>query len=542
MNKIIKKCFFCALAVVLAVGMISCNVNPAPPTEDVTTDSDTLSQIEESSDSEASTDNRETSSVTDETDKSTEIPSVSETTRAPETEKQPETTKESDTTSVPEQSTAPETAPETVYEPAIGWKEEDANGLVYIYLGNGECAVDNNGYASELKTITIPERSPSGYLVTSIKSMYCFDSAEEIILPKTLKIIEDHAFSMLDALKSMVIPDSVESVGEYAFSNCDSLEAITFGSGIRELGINPVLGCSALKEITMKAGNPKYVCANKCIIDVATKTLKFGINDAVIPNDGSVEYIAQEAFRSVKFSVQPVIIPDSVKNIGREAFMLSSLSAVKMGSGVEVIGSSAFYGCELLTEMIVPKGVKKIEDCAFARCTSLETVVLNEGLEVVESSAFAGCTMLANINIPTTVTDLGSDVFSECKNLVTIAIPGNIKVVQGSTFYQCSNLRYVYMLEGVELIVSGAFNGCSRLEYVVIPKSIKSIGDKNFTSKKLTKVYYGGLPTDKDNLGMGYKNSALESAEWYYYGADKAAGLEYKYWILLDGPSVGIVP
>jgi hypothetical protein len=98
------------------------------------------------------------------------------------------------------------------------------------------------------------------------------------------------------------------------------------------------------------------------------------------------------------------------------------------------------------------------------------------------------------------------------------------------------------MLEGVEMIVSGAFNGCSRLEFVVIPKSMKSLGDKNFVSSKLTKIYYGGLPADKANLGMGYNNTALESAEWYYYGADKAAGLEYKYWILLDGPSVGIVP
>jgi hypothetical protein len=133
-------------------------------------------------------------------------------------------------------------------------------------------------------------------------------------------------------------------------------------------------------------------------------------------------------------------------------------------------------------------------------------------------------------------------VFGKCKNLVTIAIPGSIKVVQGSTFYQCSNLKYIFFMEGVEMIASNALSGCNRLEYVVIPKSMKRLGDKNFVSSKLTKIYYGGLPADKENLGMGYNNTALGSAEWYYYGADKAAGLEYKYWILLDGPTAAEVP
>ena len=536
MNKFTKNFFVCALAAILAVGMISCNVDPTPPSDGASTDSDTHAWFEEDKDTDSSNDNSETTSSTDETDRYTGIPSVSETTKSPETEKSPETTKAPDTTSTPE------TAPETSYEPDIGWKEEDENGLVYVYSGKGECFVDNNGFSSSLKSITIPERSPSGYVVTSIKYMYCFGNAEEIILPKTLKRIEDYAFSMLDSLKTIVVPDSVEFIGEEAFSSCKALESITFGSGVREFGINPVLGCWSLKEIILSSGNTSFVCVGNCIIEVATKTLKFGTNGAVIPNDGSVEYIEREAFCAVLFSAQPVIIPDSVKALGIGAFSHSNLSEVKIGSGVETIGASGFYECERLIDIIIPPNVKRIENCAFTKCTSLQTVVLNEGLEVIESSAFADCTKLENINIPTTVTELGSNVFSQCKNLVTIVIPGSIKVVQGSTFYQCSNLRYVFILEGVEQIASGAFNSCPRIEYMVIPKSVKSIGDRNLQSGKLTRIYYGGLPADKENLGIGYYNDAAGSAEWYFYGSDKAAGLGYKYWILLDGPSVGIVP
>lgn len=528
MKNYIKKLFLCVLSVILVFGMISCDEDRKTPSGDVTTEGNTSSPVEPDTTTiggEGTTErNDETETKNPESTSGT--PTVTDPTTSPETTKSPDTT----------------SAPETTADPNIGMEEEDANGLVYVYLGNGECAVKNNGYRSKLTSITIPEKSPIGYTVTVINSMSCFSLTEEIILPQTLKAIDEHAFSMLDAVKKIVIPDSVESIGDGAFSNCKSLECVTFGSGVRELGINPLENCKALKEIVLKDGNAKFVCVNNCIIETATKTLRFGIGGAVIPHDGSVEHIEKKAFAYMSFLGKTMIIPDSVKTIGLQAFIGCSFSALKIGSNVELIDVGAFEKCEFITELIIPQGVKIIKNCAFLDCAELETVVLNDGLEVIESSAFAGCAKLKNINIPSTVTSFGTNVFGKCKNLVTITIPGTLKVVNDNTFYQCSNLKYVFLLEGVEQIASNAFNGCNRLEYIVIPKSMKSIGDRNFVSSKLTKIYYGGLPADKDNLGMGYYNTALESAEWYYYGADKAAGPEYKYWILLDGPSVGIVP
>ncbi len=534
MKNYTKRLFLCILSVILIFGMISCDEASKTPSGDVTTDSNTSSPIEQNTkpvSGENTTEGNE-GSETKVPEITSGAPTVTDTTTSPETTKSPDTTSAPETTLIPE----------TTVDPNIGMEEEDANGLVYVYLGNGECAVKNNGYRSKLQSITIPEKSPSGYTVTVINSMSCFSLTEEIILPQTLKAIDSYAFSMLDAVKKLVIPDSVETIGDGAFSNCSALESITFGSGVREFGINPLAGCKSLKKMILRDGNANFVCVNNCIIETATKTLKFGIDGAVIPHDGSVEHIEKKAFAFMSFLGKTMIIPDSVKTVGLQAFMGCSFSALKIGSKVEIIDVGAFEKCELITELIIPQSVKIIKNCAFLDCTGLETVVLNEGLETIESSAFADCTQLKNINIPSTVTSFGSNVFGKCKNLVTITIPGSLKVVQGSTFYQCSNLKYIFFMEGVEMIASNALSGCNRLEYVVIPKSMKSLGDKNFVSSKLTKIYYGGLPADRENLGMGYNNTALERAQWYYYGADKAAGLEYKYWILLDGPSVGIVP
>ena len=86
MNKFTKNFFVCALAAILAVGMISCNVDPTPPSDGASTDSDTHAWFEEDKDTDSSNDNSETTSSTDETDRYTGIPSVSETTKSPETE------------------------------------------------------------------------------------------------------------------------------------------------------------------------------------------------------------------------------------------------------------------------------------------------------------------------------------------------------------------------------------------------------------------------------------------------------------------------
>ena len=64
-----------------------------------------------------------------------------------------------------------------------------------------------------------------------------------------------------------------------------------------------------------------------------------------------------------------------------------------------------FYGCTSLESVVIPKGVRKIEERAFAGCTSLTTLTLPIGVNKIEEQVFDKCSALAAINVPAKKTD-----------------------------------------------------------------------------------------------------------------------------------------
>lgn len=96
--------------------------------------------------------------------------------------------------------------------------------------------------------------------------------------------------------------------------------------------------CSALEEISVAPESTHYAVKGNCLIELATKTLLKGFDNSVIPADGSVTVIAEQAF----------------------------------------------YGCKKITEIVVPDGVTTIGQYAFAHCTALQTIVLPASLLSIE--------------------------------------------------------------------------------------------------------------------------------------------------------------
>lgn len=85
------------------------------------------------------------------------------------------------------------------------------------------------------------------------------ENATELVLPSTLKTIDDYAFDFYSSLsdvqipygvttignnalsdcyqiKNVVLPGSVKKIGDYAFSTCDSLESITIPASVTDIG------------------------------------------------------------------------------------------------------------------------------------------------------------------------------------------------------------------------------------------------------------------------------------------------------------------
>lgn len=87
--------------------------------------------------------------------------------------------------------------------------------------------------------------------------------------------------------------------------------------------------------------------------------------------------------------------------------------------GVEYIAISAFLPAILtLTEVKLPKSLKRISEEAFLGCINLQTVTLpkKNNLSIIGDKAFYGCRSMQSMTFANPM-ELGSDVFSGCKRL-----------------------------------------------------------------------------------------------------------------------------
>lgn len=244
--------------------------------------------------------------------------------------------------------------------------------------------------------------------------------------------------------------------------------------------------------------------------------------------------IGEQAF----FTPSPldyILIPSSVKKIGKEAFSGTTLKNIFLEEGLEEIGESAFKNTDVV-ELTIPSSVKTIGDEAFFSCDSLEKLQLNEGLEEIGEKAFSE-TALTEVTIPSTVKCIKREAFAECpitklviqdgveeigdfafegnrdadKGITELELPSSIKKIGRSAFLSQPYLTTLTLEEGIEEIGGYAF-GSSPLEEVIIPTSVKEVGINAF--KKAEKLI---VPSGIKSLtGRFYSpNVTIQSDEFY---------------------------
>ena len=102
-------------------------------------------------------------------------------------------------------------------------------------------------YYSGSSELIVPE-SVNGQTVTALGSS-CFRDCTNlttVILPDTLRVIEENAFSDCTSMRGIFIPAGVEYIGVSAFSNCISLEAVSIPGSVTFIGSRCFYGCEKL--------------------------------------------------------------------------------------------------------------------------------------------------------------------------------------------------------------------------------------------------------------------------------------------------------
>ena len=228
------------------------------------------------------------------------------------------------------------------YESAFEYTE--TNGYIKI-----------TGYKGNETDIVIPEYI-DGYQVTAIgESAFSSCSFENVILPDSIKTIEEEAFSYCSNLESITLPQALNSINYGVFSQCSNLSSIN------------------------------------------------------IPD--SVTVIEDFAFFAC-YNLENIKLPDNLTSIGDEAFNgCYSFTSIEIPDSVTDIGQRAFFDCSDLQSVTLPAGITTIKDFTFAYCGNLGTLIIPDSVTDIKECAFLYSDITA-LRLPHSVKNIGASAFT----------------------------------------------------------------------------------------------------------------------------------
>ena len=212
----------------------------------------------------------------------------------------------------------------------------------------------------------------------------------------------------------------------------------------------------------------------------------------------TITAISDDGFSILRDSLKEVVLPDTIRSIGRGAFRdCSYLRKVTYGRGLEEIGDDAFAGCTSLVRAGIRKGAVRIGTRAFDGCSSLAGVNLPEGLTEIGDFAFRGCSALKRVRLPGTVEKIGTGAFAgsavsefraDSSNAAYESREGILfsKSDHALEAYPGGRERRLYRVpDGTASVRPYAFCGAQSLRLCMLPDSLKYIGEFAFAQSSI---------------------------------------------------------
>ena len=251
-------------------------------------------------------------------------------------------------------------------------------------------------------------------------------------------------------------------------SNIPSLYTSTSGYGFYD---NDVF----YQIITLEDGFSQQVAVSGLSKDAESTVLDIPSTVTHNGQEYTVTCVLDSAFYGCE-AITDVILPDTVTSIERVAFYkCCNLKSIIIPDSVTSIGGAAFGDCTSLESITIPNGITCIEYHTFNGCSNLKSVTIPDSVTSIGARAFTYCYSLKNITIPDSVTNIEENAFGSCQSLESITIPTGVTSISSRVFGECYSLKSITFSDNVTNIGYWAFGNCTSLQNITIPNNITNI-------------------------------------------------------------------
>lgn len=312
---------------------------------------------------------------------------------------------------------------------------------------------------------------------------------KHVEVPEGIEVLAKSSFYDLRGIVDIKLPQSLRQIESRAFRNCIGLEQVILHGDTISIDKDAFRNCTALRSIQTSDGSVY---------------LFHGLSDIfkIKPN------ATQQALVPISE------VPEPVRVIHRQV-----LGNFRM-SGTILL---QYLGAE--SRVIIPEGVTRIAEEAFAGIETIDKVILPESLQEIGAEAFRGCLLLQTITLPKELRSIDAGAFSDCVKLLRIEVPEQIHVLPDRIFRNCRALQEVCLSEGLEQIGERAFYGCQSLKKLTLPENLTRIGKMAFYRCGLREIR---LPAAAEFVeDLAFAKSSLQKAQIMGgYGTGKHYGID----------------
>ena len=305
--------------------------------------------------------------------------------------------------------------------------------------------------------------------------------------------------------------DNLKIIGKIAEDDFSHIRSASYSKKIKVLDLSNVEG---LTKIPSKAFYSSYSEPE--------------LESVILPD--SVEEIGAEAFYGCK-NLKSIVFPKNLKAIGDSAFSSCNLESITLPESLKEIGEYAFSYCNLKS-IVLPKNLQKIGYNSFRNCPlesvisysvflpqeryywlseNIKSIVLPEGLTKINKSVFNYRYKLENVTFPESLQEIGEGAFSRCKNIKSIVLTKNLTSIGDCAFESCS-IETIEFSASVKTIGNYSFADCP-ITSITFSASLQEIGKGAFYNCPIETVTFKGSKKQWKAVKIGSDNEALKKAK-----------------------------